>query len=142
MKIFEQFDELVTSHYFDDSWSDDGVIRAVNLLRTFQRADWIQLEYTWREKPADWAAKTADALSDVPAEYSRSILQSMLEFSEDREVLIQAMNSLNVLLINNPSGKQLHIDSELHKKLDALLVTESVGGKLVVRSFLNEVDVD
>jgi hypothetical protein len=93
MNKFHELDQELAGDYNINSWSDDVILYAAELADGLSEDEWSQLERAWRERPAEWQVRLAEAV--YPSEKSRviNLLTQMLK-SPETEVALTAAEHL------------------------------------------------
>lgn len=97
MREFEQFDRMLATADSGNAWGDEGVLLAVDVVRSFVEEDWAQFARCWADRPEAWQCRAADVLSDGDERHSVPLLVDIIGRGSDR-AKIGACDSLRVLL--------------------------------------------
>ena len=97
MGQFNQLDELLASAAPNDSWGDDGVLRAARVLQAFESEDWRKLACAWSDRPELWQCLAANVLSDGEKDQAIPLLLDII-LRGSGQAKIAACDSLRVLL--------------------------------------------
>lgn len=133
--MFEELDKLISEKSSDDSFYDDGVIYAEELLEDFTENDWIKLFQTIKNKDDKWKIRLAYCIEEDSGMNGLKLLFSLLD--ENDEVVEYVIDSLRSF--NTAEYKELiNSNNQIIEKAESLLKSASPPVKRVLEAFIEE----
>ncbi|HEY0174251.1 MAG TPA: hypothetical protein VGB98_24760 [Pyrinomonadaceae bacterium] len=90
MNNLYELDQELATDYNVNVWSDDVVLYAGQLADGLSDEEWAELERVWRDRPAAWQAKLAEAVFSSPKPRVVGLLVEMLKSPETEGALSAA----------------------------------------------------
>ncbi|MBA4538847.1 hypothetical protein H1Z61_17475 [Bacillus aquiflavi] len=131
--MYEELDAVLSENSSDDSFYDDGVTYAEELLNDFTDPDWEKIFQNIHSKDDKWKVRLAYCIDDDLGINGLKLLLSMLgETDEVVEYVIDSLRSFNT----EEYKEIISSNTQVVEKAQNLLKNASLPVKRVIEEFL------
>lgn len=131
--MYEELDTVLSENSSDDSFYDDGVTYAEELLNDFTDTDWEKIFQNIHSKDDKWKVRLAYCIDDDLGINGLKLLLSMLgETDEVVEYVIDSLRSFNT----EQYKEMISSNTQVVEKAQNLLKNASLPVKRVIEEFL------